>query len=141
MSEKQTKTVPDHFKFKTGSGIEYEAKRIENNYKISWISPYDNEDRCIHYGTEEVKSVVENGVWRITSVKAVIEDNSSTAIYPAGEALLRIKSFTEAVDALVTIISGTYEVHYANRIAFANTDEELDELMDAICVLDAAINK
>lgn len=118
------KQLPNTFQFKhpSDSGILFTATLNEDSYNITW-------DGCTgisRYSMGSVARFIEDGTWEIVGEEETL--------------LSRIKAFTQDTNASVFIVDGKYEIYYNGEClpAKADTDEDVEKLMEAIVVLDGA---
>ena len=124
--------LPDHFKFVESRriGTEFTANRVGDRYVVRWGSvAYSTEDG-FGYSLAYAQQRVTDGDWIITSK----QDQTKA---PEASLISRIKAFTEVTNSSVFIHDGFYEVYYngVDAPAKAETDEDLEKLMNAVVVL------
>lgn len=122
-------TLPDTFKFRRFSTGEYlTATRFDSGCFLVSSNPTCTIDN-LYYAQKTVEDNINYGLWCLQYSKP-------------NNALEDLKKFTEETGSSIFIIDGKYQVSKNNCgiIAYANSDEDLVKLMDAIRTLEKALN-
>jgi hypothetical protein len=141
----QVELVEPSFQFTTGS-----------NTTFSVYHPYDGTDEVLITWPEEPTGVIYSslwvsrylakGTWKVVPKECIesLQDGlvtlkECTAEVASDHTLLEtIKEFTNSQKASVSIEDGTYIIYHSGGEYYADTDEELLSLMEAVKVLEGA---